>query len=763
MAIPGSAFFEAGLGLFLDDKLTGGLDDAARKAASFEDRMQATADRLDRVGDRYIQTGQQFAMAGGALLAPIIGAVTASADLEESMADVRKVTDLTDSQLTSLGNTLRAMDTPTATSDLAQLAAAGAQMGVATDQLEGFVEQADRVSVAFDIPAEEAGRTLGILSNIFDTPIDQMGTITDRINALSDSMAATAPDILNFTRRSGNLASTMNVSAGETAAFGASLIASGLEAERAATGFNRLLARLNNADRLTPAVAESFDALGINAGEMATLMRDDASSAMQMFLQRVSESEDPIGALTEILGQEAAPHIAGLANDTEGLAQALERMSDESFFAGSVQQEFANRTATTTGALSRLWKNVTDTASAVGDQLTPTVTRLTGRLTSMLGRVEQWVTANPKLTRQIAMATAVTGGLLTVVGGGLATIGLFAKGLSMGASALSGLIAFLKPGGVLLSSIGSTISWLTPLFSAFGSVLSTIGFGSLAVGAGIFASAGALIFKFWRPLAAFFGGFFEGLWDGMQPLVGAFGRLFGVMKPVGGWLQSAAGWVWDLLRPVGSSVSEFTGMASAGRVLGTVLMQALVTPLTLLVGWIKASIDFWSEFFSGVGTAVDRLRSWDLFGAGKALIGGFIRGIKAQASELYTTVSDLASTVREYLPFSPARRGPLSDLHKTGSAFIETMARGMTSGPLARRLSSVVGEAEAQAGGLAVSGGGRGGTRGGGGITLTLSFGDINVGEGGEARDVQQAIQQAGDQLEQRLRRILRQQHRTQF
>ena len=53
-----------------------------------------------------------------------------------------------------------------------------------------------------------------------------------------------------------------------------------------------------------------------------------------------------------------------------------------------------------------------------------------------------------------------------------------------------------------------------------------------------------------------------------------------------------------------------------------------------------------------------------LYNAGANVVSSIIDGIKSKFSAVGQTMSDLAAKIRGYLPFSPAKEGPLSDLNK---------------------------------------------------------------------------------------------------
>jgi uncharacterized protein YukE len=81
------------------------------------------------------------------------------------------------------------------------------------------------------------------------------------------------------------------------------------------------------------------------------------------------------------------------------------------------------------------------------------------------------------------------------------------------------------------------------------------------------------------------------------------------------------------------------------------------------------------SFFSNAGT-------W-LVEAGKNIIRGLIDGIKSMISGIGDAIGGVASKIRNFLPFSPAKEGPLSGSGSpeiAGAKIVEMMASGMNSG-----------------------------------------------------------------------------------
>src|SRR5699024_2203659 len=120
------------------------------------------------------------------------------------MAGVAKTVDFaTDNGLANMKKGIEDLTKviPLAFEELAEIAAVGGQLGVAEQDILGFTETIAKMGVAFDIPAEQAADSMAKIANGFNIPIAQVGTLGDTINAVSNSMAATAGDVINFMGR----------------------------------------------------------------------------------------------------------------------------------------------------------------------------------------------------------------------------------------------------------------------------------------------------------------------------------------------------------------------------------------------------------------------------------------------------------------------------------------------------------------------------------------------------------------------------------
>ncbi len=103
------------------------------------------------------------------------------------------------------------------------------------------------------------------------------------------------------------------------------------------------------------------------------------------------------------------------------------------------------------------------------------------------------------------------------------------------------------------------------------------------------------------------------------------------------------------------------------------------------------------QIITGLENTWTQIKAWfsgiTLVESGRKLISTFIDGIKQAASGLLDTFSGVLSKVREFLPFSDAKRGPLSTLTQSGMALMSTLGEGVVAnlGGLLGPLQGVLG------------------------------------------------------------------------
>lgn len=239
-------------------------------------------------------------------------------------------------------------------------------------------------------------------------------------------------------------------------------------------------------------------------------------------------------------------------------------------------------------------------------------------ITDSVNSLRAWVKENPGLTKTLVLVTASLVSLVGVIGvASLVTsfiLGPFAK-LKLAISMIG------------LSSITATssIAALNLVLSGTRIILATLlGLpGMIALG---FIAAGLIIWKFWEPIKAFFGGFLSGVWDGLTPLRNAFSALAPVFSVLGDGIKAIWGWFKNLLSPMQTSKDTLDKCASAGETFGRVMSSALsflLWPLQQLmkgVSWLLEKLDLIPEGIDRARQQADRAQR-ELEASAAALAG----------------------------------------------------------------------------------------------------------------------------------------------
>lgn len=173
----------------------------------------------------------------------------------------------------------------------------------------------------------------------------------------------------------------------------------------------------------------------------------------------------------------------------------------------------------------------------------------------------------------------------------------------------------------------------------------------------------------------------------LAQVVGAFAQLVGfIAGPVAGILTRLIALsvnaqtfvIRAFVSLVGGVVNALAGMISGvGRAASSVTsaFSGLVGSVSSAIGSLISVVASIPGRISG---AIGNLGSL-LYNAGTAVIQGLINGIQAMLGRLGSVASSVASTIRDKLPFSPAKEGPLRTHppDRAGRAIVTMLAAGL--------------------------------------------------------------------------------------
>lgn len=469
--------------------------EAQQQVAAYQKQLKALSDQqksLRNAMDTKQEASDRFGQAKGRLsgaattvgiaAAPLAAATAAAVQFESAMADVRKVVDFeTPQQFKEMNADILALSQslPMSAEGIAQIVAAGGQSGIAREDLMAFAQDAVKMGIAFDITADQAGEMMAKWRTAFAMSQDEVVTLADKVNYLSNVTAASSGDISDIVTRVGPLGEVAGVNAGQIAAMGASMAGVGVQSEIAATGIKNMMLGLVSGASATKSQAEAFATLGLNAADVAQRMQTDAQGTIIDVLTRIRElpKEAQAANLKDLFGSESISAIAPLLTQLDNLKTNFERVGEASQYAGSMQAEYEARAGTTANQLQLTKNNIMALAVSVGSVLLPPLNELLSSASTVIGTMADWAAQNPEITSGLlTVAGTVAGLVLTMLTVNAAVAGwnnlrasihLFIQTtkLAAAASRAMGLAMAMTPMGMAVVAIAAVVAGILYLWN----------------------------------------------------------------------------------------------------------------------------------------------------------------------------------------------------------------------------------------------------------------------------------------------------------
>ena len=567
----------------------------AKQAAYNQYRGQV--EKLKDISGKAQIIGAQATAAGATMTAPLANSVRDFMGFEDAMLGVaRQVQGLKDDagnltpEFEQWKDKIQSLSTelPLTTVQIANMIESAARMDVPKEQLEEFVRLNTQMATAFDAAnPDELVEQYGKVTKNFKLSSAASRELADAINYLDDNAISKGTEIIGFMNRVSGISGIAKITEKNMAALGSTLQTAGAGEEDSATAVNAIFTRLSSATKKKP-VRGALKAMGLDASQVELGMAKDAQGTLMKIVETVKKMPEQkrLGFIADLVGTEHTKTLALLASNTEEWRRQIE-LANSQAAKGSMGREFDTRMK----ALSSTWgifKNQLFNLNAtIGNALAPTLDNLMKKIGGIVETIRNWIIAHPKLSSNLMIFIGAIGGSLTIFGA-FATILSFVlypvARLFLGLSKLNILLPKFKSS---MASVGGSI------FRGLLSPLKLLGFAFSTTGFAI-AAAALLIYKFWNPIKAFFGGFWEGLKSGLAPVLEKFqllGTAFGVVV---GWIEKAVKWFTDLLSPVQSTKEDLDAAASAGKKFGEWIAAGIdlaLKPLQLLMDGIKWVID----------------------------------------------------------------------------------------------------------------------------------------------------------------------------
>lgn len=304
----------------------------------------------------------------------------AYADMEESMANVRKYTGQTDEEVHRMNEDFKRMDTRTAREQLNELAGSAGRLGITSkDMIEEFVNGADKINVALgDDLGEGAVDKIGKLAQMFgeDKTKGLRGAMLatgSAVNELAQNSSANAGYIVDFTADLSGVGIQAGMTQAQLMGLASALDQNMQEEATSATVFSQLITKMYQEPAKFAKIA------GVEVTKFSNLMKTNANEGLMTFLTAMKSRGGfaemaPMFEEMQLNGTRAVGVLSAVASHLDQVRTAQD-LASQSYASGtSVINEFNVQNNTVQAQLDKAKKRFEDLTVELGEQLIP-VTR----------------------------------------------------------------------------------------------------------------------------------------------------------------------------------------------------------------------------------------------------------------------------------------------------------------------------------------------------------------------------------------------------
>ncbi|MGP9458717.1 phage tail tape measure protein [Pasteurella multocida] len=541
-------------------------------------KARSSYDKTLSMRDKMAGGAMKAGLASGAILGAEVAMLKPAMEFEKSFSKVQALTRLDKvkdaetikalrDQAINLGAT-----TAFSSSEVADAQGYLAMAGFTPEQIQASLKSVLNTALASGVDLARVSDVASDISSGFKIPASEMGRVAD-VLTLTFTTSNTSLETLYETMKEGGPIMTSLGQSFESSAAMAGLLGNvGIKGSSAGTALKNIGLNMINNKQLKKLGVQVQDAKG-NMRQIPEILADIKKKTDKMGTAQRSN------VIKNIFGKIPVAAAMELISQADGALQNYENsIKNASGTVDKVSQTMADNLS---GDIKSLLSAKEALGISIFDQNNTLLRGFTASLTEMLRGMNEWIKANPELAKTIFKLITFTALFL----GGLSAIGLMLVTIigPLAATKLAFTVLGIKGfGAISLLTKGLGLLKMAIMMNPLGLFITAVIAGAI------------LIYKYWDQVSAFFGGFWEGLKNGMAPVIEKFAPLGDMFGVVVGWIEKAVKWFTDLLSPVQSASEDLDKAASAGYKFGEWIAKGidLVTkPLQWVIDSIKWVID----------------------------------------------------------------------------------------------------------------------------------------------------------------------------
>ncbi len=442
--------------------------EASKSRAALAQVSAVTGEIAEKSGN----IAKKFAPASLAFAGAGVAATKAAVEFESAFAGVEKTVDGTTEQLAALRQGILDMaeEIPASTTEIAAVAEAAGQLGIATDDVLDFTRVMIDLGEATNLSADEAASALAKFANITGTTADEYSKLGSTIVDLGNNFATTERDIVEMATRLASAGTVSGLSEQDILALSTAMSSVGINAEAGGTAMTQTMTAISKAVSAGGDDLETFAKIaGVSASEFADMWGNEPIDAISAFiggLGKMNENgEDTISVLDELglSGIRQSNMLRALALASDVLDDAVTTANtawDENI---ALSNEASKRYATTESQMKILRNGLNNLAISIGDILLPIINKIVAGLQNAIGwfsNLDDGVKKTILIVGGLIAAISPVAGIISGIAGAMSKLtGTVIPALIEAATKMGPIITTVVEG--ISSGIGAAIGFIT--------------------------------------------------------------------------------------------------------------------------------------------------------------------------------------------------------------------------------------------------------------------------------------------------------------
>ena len=421
--------------------------------ADHNNQLKATAtgwERIVQVSNKLQGIMQAFVLGAAAFTGLLLAgkkAVSMFAEFDDQVANVARVTGLTKEEIYAMNESLKKVNTRTAQIELMGLGVIAGKLGIAKNDIEGFIRAADKINVALagalGTDTEEAINQIGKLVDIFKLK-DKFGIeesmlkVGSALVTLGNASTANEGYIVEFTKRVGGIAPIVGVSIQNVMGLAATLDQLGQTSEVSSTVYSGMITGMFKK------TAEYANIAGMSITHFKNLLNKDTNQAFIKVLEGLNGNNAGMDRMVSLLGDmglegKRSVQVLGVLSNNTKLLRDQQSLSNDALFKGTqIYDAFNIKNESAQAVLEKARKNITNLSIELGQKLLPVLKVSTSGFSYFVKTVSISIDFFLRHSKAITIITAT-----------LITYGLTVKAISVWESLRHAIITK----GIILSNL----------------------------------------------------------------------------------------------------------------------------------------------------------------------------------------------------------------------------------------------------------------------------------------------------------------------